>query len=165
MILDKHFQWAQIQNINNSCRNVVSVHSTGAENQTVSLHTDLDFSLQFRGKKSVFNYTFHPQKKQGWKCHCSPVPSELSMSWSRLEQNHQSSCQACSKLSYLTPGSAGWYSHLTQESKCFGQLLCKISTIFVIFPASKIHQQPTSTAWHKPCFAYQNGIIPSHPNW
>lgn len=73
MNLDKHFQWqwAQIRNINNSGRNAVSVHSAGAENQMVSLHTDLDFFLQFGGKK-CFHVHLPPPKETGVKVPLQP---------------------------------------------------------------------------------------------
>lgn len=107
------------------------MHSTGADNQRVSLLTDLDFFLQFRKKQSVFNYTFHPLKETEVKVLLQPsalwAASELKQA--RMEPSEL--LPGMLKVSHLIPGSAGWYSHLTQESKYSGQL--SISTIFVIF--------------------------------
>lgn len=112
-------------NISDSGRNAVSVHSTGAENQMVSLHTDLDFFLQFR-KKIVFSCTpSTPQRNRGESATAAQSPQ--SCLWAeagedgtiRAPARHAQGVSLHTRFCRLN-------SHLTQESKYLGKLSCKV---------------------------------------
>lgn len=90
-------QWAQIKNINNSCRkkNAIFVQSTGAEKQILWFVCAL-ILISCNLEKKGFQLHLPPSKAAGLKV---PLQSSALRAVLELKQvgwNHQSSCQACS---------------------------------------------------------------------